>query len=335
MNNKVYQRAVIKSQPSGGFTLIELIIALSIGLVLFAGVMSVFIGMKTTTVETSSFGELQENGRFAITVLTDDLMNQDLWGDYAGTLSTAVLPLIPGPPGNDCIGGGVNNATFPVAIGHFRTLWGQTMAAPNLDPLGCFNTPVGSQTRAGSDVIQIKRVMANPLVVPAAGNFYLDINTVSGNIYPFGVVPPVIANSRTWQYQHHVYYVRDDIINNNLVVPVLMQGRLANGNMGFNPIIDGIEAIRFMYGIGPELTGVVDRFVPATAMNAALWDNAAGTRILAVKIFVLARSIRPDRNYENTNTYQLGNFPLTVNDNFRRLLFSSTVTLYNGRVDTW
>lgn len=322
-----------------GFTIVELMVAMSIGLILFAGVMSVFIGMRTTTAETSTFGELQENGRFAISVLTDDLLNQDLWGDYVGTFGTSNLSVVPAAPGNDCIGDGVNNATFPQAAGNFRTLWGQTLAAGDLDPLGCFTSSAGTQTRIGSDVLQLKRVIGDPIgpapLTPASpGNFYLTTNATTGGIVAFGGAAPVINNARTWQYQHHVYYVRDEIVGNN-VVPVLMQGRLANFNMNFNPIIDGIEVIRFMYGIGSEATGVVDRFVSATTMNNALWDNAAGTRILAVKVYVLARSIQPDNDYENTNTYQLGNLALQVNDNFRRMLFTSTVTLYNGRVDTW
>jgi type IV pilus assembly protein PilW len=160
---------------------------------------------------------------------------------------------------------------------------------------------------------------------------------VEGGITAGVAATPVIDNSRIWQYQHHVYYVREEEVGGTLV-PVLMQGRLANLSMNFTPIIDGVEVIRFMYGVGPEATGVVDRFVSADTMTDALWDNAAGTRILAVKIFVLARSILPDSKYQNTNTYQLGSGEdgkFEVNDNYRRLLFSSTVTLYNGRVDSW
>ena len=69
-----------------GFSLLEVFIALAIGLVIFAGVLSVFVGLRTTTTETTSYGELQENGRFALSVLSDDISKQDFWGDYTGTL---------------------------------------------------------------------------------------------------------------------------------------------------------------------------------------------------------------------------------------------------------
>ena len=58
----------MKRNKQLGFSLLELFIALAIGLALLLGVLSVFVGMRTTTAETSSYGEMQENGRFAISI---------------------------------------------------------------------------------------------------------------------------------------------------------------------------------------------------------------------------------------------------------------------------
>ena len=129
--NKRYKllRYKIKGYQQG-FTLLELMISLAVGLVIFAGVLSVFVGMKTTVKETSSYGELQENARFAISVLTDDLLQQNFWGDYAGLLNFSSLEAVPNAVvGVDCIGGGINNGTYPLVNGHFRTLWGETSSA--------------------------------------------------------------------------------------------------------------------------------------------------------------------------------------------------------------
>ncbi|KGJ87268.1 hypothetical protein ND2E_0675 [Colwellia psychrerythraea] len=412
MNNLVIRRT---GQTVKGFTLVELMVSLSIGLVLFAGVMSVFVGMRSTTADTSSYGELQENGRFAVSVLTDDLLRQNFWGDLSETFSLSSLsgnPVPPAAPGNDCVGEGVNNATFPQAVGPFRTLWGQTIVAGSLNPLNCFTMPANTTTMVGSDVIQFKRVISTPVGVATAGNYYLVANLSTGGVftgdaandaYVYGAAVdasanasaaseasdaadaaaaaapddddaaaaaaqaaadetaaanavvtanaavdaalaagvPVIANPRMWEYQHHVYYVREELVGDNSV-PVLMQGQLANFNMNFAPIIDGIERIRFMYGIDTDTDpsqpgyGIVNAFVSATNMTPALWNNTGGTRILAVKVFVLARGINPDIKYTNTNSYQLGDdLPFIPNDNYRRLLFSSTVTLYNTSVEAW
>jgi type IV pilus assembly protein PilW len=330
-----------------GFSLLEVIIALAIGLVIFAGVLSVFVGMRTTTTETTSFGELQENGRFAISLLTDDISKQDFWGDYIGVFGQPQISHALAAPGNDCTGAGVNNASFPsAAVGNFRTLWGETVTSE--DPMGCFD-----DAKIGSDVIQLKRVLASEIVkadgtsltsAPAGnapvGNFHLVTNTNNGTLFASGAVPVVDA-SRVWQYIHHVYYIREETQGNN-TVPVLMQGQLTT-QMSFAPIIDGIEMIRFMYGYDADTVegtagyGIVDAFIPAKDVTSAMWNNAGGTKIIAVKVFVLARSVTPDNKYTNTNTYQLGDLTFTPpdNDHYRRLLFSSTVTLYNARVDIW
>jgi type IV pilus assembly protein PilW len=338
--NRIYQQ---------GFSLLEVFVALAIGLVIFAGVLSIFVGMRTTTTETSAYGELQENGRFAISLLTNDISKQDFWGDYTGTFDLASINHTLGNPGNDCTGAGVNNSSFPLAVGNFRTLWGETVS--NADPMGCFD-----DAKIGSDLIQLKRVLAaeivkadgitsileDPAEAAPAGNYHLVTNSNNGILFGNGVVPTV-DNSRVWQYQHHVYYVREESQGNN-TVPVLMQGQLTN-SMTFSPIIDGIEMIRFMYGYDADTDpdsagyGIVDGFISADDMTASsLWDNPGGTKIIAIKVYVLARSTLPDNKYTDTNTYQLGDLSYTPagdDQNYRRLLFSSTVTLYNARVDSW
>jgi len=323
----------------GGFSLLELFIALAIGLVIFAGVLSVFVGMRTTTSETSAYGELQENGRFAINLLSDDLLRQDFWGDYTGTIDLASINPVPAAPAGECVGDGINNGTFPVAAGKFRTLWGQTVNSATILS-GCI-----TDAKTGSDVLQLKRAISSPLVdgfgdpiaTAPAGNYYLVANMSNGTIFAGGVVPEV-QNAQVWEYQHHIYYVKEEAQGSN-TVPVLMQGQLSN-TLSFSPIIDGIEMIRFEYGIDTDTDpidpgyGIVNAYVSADNMTAALWNNA-NSRILSVKIYVLARNILPDNKYTNTNSYQLGDQTYTFNDNYRRLLFSSTVTLYNAGVDTW
>jgi len=313
-----------------GYTLVEIFISLAVGLALFAGVLSVFVGMKTTTHETATYGELQENGRFALSVLSDDLLRQNFWGDYTGTLDRSMLNNAPNAPGDECVGEGLNNGTFPKALGHFRTLWGKTVTNQSL--MDCID-----DAKLTSDIIQFKRAISFPLAASSDDNYYIVSNLNEAEIFT-GADIPVITNSQVWEYQHHIYYVREEAQGNN-TVPVLMQGRLTK-KMTFSPIIDGIEMIRFMYGIDTDLPdtsgyGVVDAFLSADDMTSVQWDNGSNNRILAVRIYVLTRSILPDNKYTNNNTYNLGGLPFTFNDNYRRLLFNSTVTLYNSGVDSW
>lgn len=335
-NIKTIQKTTLNFKFQYGFTLLEVFVALTIGLVILAGVLSVFVGMKTTVSETSSYGELQENGRFAVSLLSEDLLRQDFWGDYTGSVTLASIDAALAAPSGECSGGGVNNGTFPLAAGHFRTLWGETVTAASIMG-GC-----RTDAKIGSDILQLKRVVATPTGLAVgdtapANNYYFISNMNNGAFFAPGVVPN-ITNARVWQYQHHIYYVRDEAQGGN-TVPVLMQGQLT-GTLAFAPIIDGIEMIRFEYGIDTEIDptvagyGIVNAYVPAANMTDNLWDNAF-SRIISVKMYVLARAILPDNKYENKNTYKLGGFDYTVDDNYRRLLFTSTVALYNAGIDTW
>ena len=329
---QVHKIPALKLKKQQGFTLLEVFIALVIGLVLFAGVLSIFVGMRTTVSETSSYGELQENGRLAINILSDDLLRQDFWGDYTGTINLTNINPVPSAPTGECAGGGTNNGTFPTAVGHFRTLWGETVKADTVLP-AC-----RSGAAINSDVLQLKRVISTPLGLAAgdtapAGNYYFMSNMDDGVIFAAGTVPD-IKGGRVWEYQHHMYYVEEEAN-----VPVLMQARLSS-TFNVAPLVDGIELIRFEYGIDTDTDpnaagyGIVDAYVATEDMTTALWDNAA-SRIISVKIYVLARGILEDNKYENKNTYKLGSYDYVVNDNFRRLLFSSTITLYNASMDTW
>jgi type IV pilus assembly protein PilW len=310
-----------------GFTVLELLIGLSVGIFLIGGVISAFIGMKTTSAETSSIGELQENGRFALNILTDDLLRQDFWGDYTGTFDLANLSGSPDADvlSNDCQGDGLNNTTFPRATGHFRTLWGETAATSNL--MGCID-----DAKVDSDVLQLKRVISSAVTTSTANNYYLVTNINSGALFT-GTNIPEVDNSQVWEYQHHIYYVKEETVNGD-TFPVLMQGRLTT-DITFDPIIDGIEMIRFMYGVDTTGDGIINAYISADNVSEDQWDNASGINILAVRIFVLTRAVRQDFKYSNTNTYVLGDLEVPMNDNYRRLLLSSTVTLYNAGVDSW
>ena len=321
-----------------GFSLIEIFISLAVGTVLVAGVLSVFVSMKSTTTETTSFGALQENGRFAVQILTEDLMRVGFWGDLNGELTTNKLTQVPGQNGSDCIGEGANNTSFPQDVGHFREVWGETSV--NSTGLSCITNAV-----SGSDILQIKRVVSSTTAEANIDDdrYYMMTNMTIGAVFAGDEATPTIDNGNIWEYQHHIYYVREDTVGTNKI-PVLVKGWLRNGTnppIIFDPVVDGIEMIRFTYGVDTDNDGVVNSFVSADNMTAQLWDNEGDNQILAVTMYVLVRDIYPDYDYENKNTYTLGDISVDFidangdGDNYRRLLFSSTVTLYNTRTDSW
>ena len=75
MKNKPYQT---------GMTLIEIMIALLIGVFLLGGVLQIFVGSKQTNRMQEGLSRLQESGRFAMDFLSRDIRMAGSWGCHGG-----------------------------------------------------------------------------------------------------------------------------------------------------------------------------------------------------------------------------------------------------------
>lgn len=79
-----------------GLTLVEIMVALTISLILLAGVGQIYLSSKQTYRVHDGVSRVQENGRFAMEFLSNDLRMADFWGCVTDV----------GHVSNDVIGGG-------------------------------------------------------------------------------------------------------------------------------------------------------------------------------------------------------------------------------------
>lgn len=63
-----------------GFTLIELMLALVLGLILMGGVMQIFQSSQQSYLMQENMSRMQENGRFAMDFISRSIRNSDYWG---------------------------------------------------------------------------------------------------------------------------------------------------------------------------------------------------------------------------------------------------------------
>ena len=63
-----------------GFSMVELMVAVVLGLLLTAAVLQTFVSLKRTYEFQEEFSRIQENGRFGIEFLSRDIRNADFWG---------------------------------------------------------------------------------------------------------------------------------------------------------------------------------------------------------------------------------------------------------------
>src|SRR6267143_5219644 len=63
-----------------GFNLVELMVALMLGLFITAAMISIFVSGNSNYKQDDRFSRMQENGRYALNVLADELGMAGFWG---------------------------------------------------------------------------------------------------------------------------------------------------------------------------------------------------------------------------------------------------------------
>jgi len=313
------------SDKSRGFSLVELMIAMVISLFLSAGLFSMFSMSSTNVTTTSQFNQLQENGRIALALIERDVSQVGFMGDITGTNlneggNTTIDVAL--PVANDCVGGGINNATLPGPSAHFRRLWGYESGVSGVG-INCLTDVI-----AGTDVLQIKRLVGPSTIVPNdTARYYMAANSSEAIFFTGGLATPALVNARFWEYQHHIYYIKNDG-----GIPVLRRRMLSvnNGMGNEEQLVEGIENIRILYGFDNDGDKTADSFMPVQNVTRLMWDNQLFDRIVALRIFILVRATEADASYTNNTEYTLGDKTIAPSgDNFRRKVVSTTIVLGN------
>ncbi|MCE9685279.1 PilW family protein [Shewanella sp. AS16] len=307
-------------------SLVELMVALVISLFLTLGLFTMFSMSSTNVTTTSQFNQLQENGRIALALMERDVSQLGFMGDITGTdfvvgSNTKVSANVV----NDCVGAGLNNASLPNSQpAHFRRLWGYE-AGVSGNSLSCLNA--AGDVNSATDVLQIKRLIGPPAAALGTARYYVAATSTQAEFFS-GTTAPALPNSRVWEYQHHVYFIKDDADG----IPVLRRRILTTGS-GMNTeeqLVEGIENMRILYGFDNDGDDTADSFMPVENVSSLMWDNELFQRLVALRIFLLVRSTQSDNSYTNATSYTLGDKSIAApNDHFRRKVMSTTVVLEN------
>ncbi|WP_268012419.1 PilW family protein [Aeromonas veronii] len=325
---------------SRGFTLVEWLVAMLLGLFLLAGVFTVFVMSRSSSEDAFDQSELQENGRLAIRLISQDIKWAGFFGAYTGQ-STQVgssLSLSTGSTilsASDCLDER-SVGSLPSNAGPIRGLWVSRVSTTK--GLAGFACILAADRVANSDVISIKRLVGRP--IPASegldtNRFYMAANSQEARIIKGSETRPLFGannESQIWEYQHYIYYLSQED-----GIPVLRKRYLTvNGGSSLigGAMAEGVEHMVLMYGVDDSLIpdGRIDRYMSTDQMTTQRWNEG---RVLGARLFLLIRAVRESSRYKNNNSYQLGN--ITVNgggDGYRRLLLESSIALRNQQITT-
>ena len=322
-----------------GFTLVELMVALLIGLLVSGAAVLIVINAMGQMRNTQSFAELIDNGRVVLAMMGNDLTHSGFMGDMSGQAlvlgSNITLENI--SVGNDCSGDGLNNSTVPNAVAAtFRTIWGETVSSAST--MGCIDDAV-----VGTDLIQVKRFIGRNVTDNTAlyANRVFAVSNATGMVLfnsNDGLNAAEPPGAFYFEYQHRVYYIRN-VSRYNQAFPVLMRMTLrASGSaesMVQEEIAEGVQDIRILYGIDDDGNAAADRYVTAAQVSDDEWDNIDPTRIVSVQLALLMRAIDPDQKFQATNaiTYNYaGESYSAPDDGIRRKVLSTTFSLRNYQI---
>ncbi|MGS0673561.1 PilW family protein [Shewanella sp. 0m-4] len=322
-------KKLVNAYSQQGFSLVELMVAMLVSLFLTAGLFSMFAMSSSNVTTTSQFNQLQENGRIALALIERDVSQAGFMAELTGVdlnvgSSTSIIaPAI--AAASDCIGGGPNNASFPASVtsSNFRKIWGYESGVGG-EAIACLGTVV-----ANTDVLQIKRLIGPSTTSFNANRYYMGTNSSEAVIFAGSQTPPSLDNGRFWEYQHHIYFIQ---LSNG--VPVLMRRVLGVGGMtgsnSLEQLVEGVEDFRVMYGFDTNGDRTADSFMPAQNVTSPIWDGSPNQRLVALRLYLLVRTVEEDNSYTDEQTYVLGDKTIAAaNDGFRRRVLSTTIVLEN------
>lgn len=339
-----------------GFTLIELMVAMLIGLIIMGGVMQLFMTTRNTQRTSEDQMQMVADARFAMNTIAFDLRHAGIWGGTnetnlirCGKDSSATCPpgqLMPAAT-NDCF----------ATNDYYVDLNSPVIAYNDTNPF--IGTCATQGYQPGTDVLGLH--YADSISIPsgtgpgslAAGVVYVRSNIRSGQIFVAGstgngyptstglykwIDNPLDSVTQNYPLKSPLYYVSNytDAVGDGM--PSLHRVDLVGGpEMEDNVLISGVEDLQLEFGLDTTGDFQVNTYVnPDNVVNAGWGTNWQNGRVIAVKIWLLMRAERADRDGVGGNqTFTLaGKTPVTYTDGARRFLVTGVVRLRNtSRID--
>jgi len=312
--------------------MIELLVAMVVGLILIGGTASVYLASKRSYLEVEMMARMTQNGRFALQMVSESIIH----AGYAGEIQMGSIErdVDLDDPTSDC-----SDTAATYDIEHYIVATIPTSASVFG---GCIDDAIPN-----TSVLVIKNVRPMKLIdsnnndtinspepiLPT--NTYVMTNNARGIMFhgdpAKDATQPSIADGgevpdgSAWIYQMQIYYIRD----NGSGTPQLARKMLSNNTLVTEDLVEGVENIGFLFGLDTNADGDIDTYSTESNVPPTAWNN-----ISSIQINMLVRTDATDANYTDTNVYSLGGLAANIgplNDNFHRMVMQTTVSMRNPK----
>jgi type IV pilus assembly protein PilW len=337
-----------RAKAQAGFTLIELMVSVVVGMVIVASLALLFANNSRARQEMEKTSQQIENGRYATQALRDDLRLAGYYGELnPKTLATPTA--VPDPSLTDDAS---VSAALPLAVQGYH--FGKDSASYSTIPSAV--SSLLTDRRANTDVLVVRRVSTCYSGPSTAESSCSSMDTASSKYFQTTLCSTHLTNitdaSKTFvigtdntvftttntsvtaytptyfaqkdcstaavtrAFNLHIYYVANNDVSGDGIPTLKMVSLGANSFSSPAAIAEGIETLQIEYGVDTTGDGAPDSWVTDPAAGAATAAAAvtAWTQVTAVKIHVLARNAQASNGqFTDTRAYVLGS--TTSSDN--------------------
>lgn len=311
-----------------GFSLVELLVSMTLGLVLLAFLIGTLFATQQSNRQSQQLVQLQQNGQMLLSLFQSELPNLMFFAGRSLADVAVASHQLPQPIG-DCVSE-LDVGSFPVPGQPYLSLYAELVKKNQ--HFDCLNQP-----QSGSELLQFKRLVGSQLLATQmrANRFYFE-TSATGSRFVSSSTADLMPDARYWPYSHQVWYISEQKVSGQSV-PVLMRKRLIRNAAGqavidTHSVMDGVERMHFEFGLDANFDGQVDFYLSTEQMTAKHWQQQ-DHRIINIKFYLLLRSLDADFSIQNSQLYPMGQeWFKAPSDPFRRLLVSSSVAFSNTRL---
>ncbi|KUM40107.1 PilW family protein [Pseudomonas sp. EpS/L25] len=337
--------SAVSAKGQRGLSIIELMIALLLGLLLMGGVLQLFLSSKRTYLTNAALSQVQESGRFALEFLAYDLRNAGYRGECLSPLQPLPTTLTQQANGQD---------DLRLVMGAGIQGWSTASNAQNPANTPAWLTSIFNARANGSDVILLKHAADPPAGVVISGSTTSQISTTSATGLPQNRLlviddpgacflfanqsGPTDSNvsvgggqsfGRQYRttahlllYQSAVYYLRD----NGTGVPSLWRQAYNAPNQPAEELVGGIQQLQIRYAVG-QASGQINLGADGQAYQDASaitdWQSVIAAQISLIAVSNATNVVAPNQQV------LFNNAAVTIPNGRLAQVFTLTVSLRN------
>ena len=315
-----------------GMTLVEVMIAMLLGVFLMGGVLQVFASSRQTYRVHEATSRMQENGRMALEVLSRDIRMADFWGcasdpsNFVNNLDTTGTGYV------DFLAGGIGGTEGAAGAPDSLMLRGGIDSGLSVEP------PYGPQASANIKIQANNGLEQDDIVFVAdcsAGDIFqitnanpdtsgvVVHNTGNGDPGNYNVTNPgcpgANAHCLSKVYGGDASMMLTQETSYSIAMGSEGQPALFRNGLEF---LDGIENLQILFGEDIDASGIANYYVPA--------DQVADmANVISIRFAVVVRSYDDNLTGGLTQNYNLFGTTIAAPDNRLRQVYTSTVAVRN------